>query len=304
MKNTQKNRKQRVYLLTLFIIFCLILILILIPDKKNNEINNYYSQEDYIPDKNITTSDQQQNSDGTSEKTSTKTTEQKPVIKEIKHIAVVIDDVGYNLDNLDYFLKFPGPVTYAVLPNLPYSKAAAEKISAAGKEVIVHMPMEAINSKLDHGPGAIFTNMTDQEILKLLSSALDSVPNAVGMNNHMGSRATSDLRVMNIVINFTKSNSLFFLDSLTNPESVSNMVSDINEIPILKRNIFLDVKKDKESIRNQYSKGLEISENTDPVILIGHIQNINVIDILADIYPDLKESGIELKFLSDFIKIY
>jgi polysaccharide deacetylase 2 family uncharacterized protein YibQ len=302
MKNTQKNRKLKVYILSICIIFSLILILILLPGKKSGEINNYYSQEDYIPGKNESGNPDRE-SDDTGKNTENKITQTKPVTKEIKHIALVIDDVGYNLDNLDYFLKFPGPVTFAVLPNLQYSREAAQKINAAGKEVIVHMPMEALNSNLDHGPGAIFTDMTDEEIVKLLKQALNSVPYAVGMNNHMGSKATADLRVMNIIINFTELNDLFFLDSLTNPESVSGMVSEINKIPVLKRNIFLDVKNDKESVKNQYIKGLEITENTDPVILIGHIQNIEVINVLNDMYPGFKEKGIELKYLSELVNI-
>jgi uncharacterized protein len=305
MKNIQKNRKKLVYLLSICIIFFSVLILILLPENKSGEINNYYSQEDYIPENNNTpvqdnTAEEHHNTEKT---ISTNKTEPKPAVKEAKHIAVVIDDVGYNLNNLDYFLKFPGPITFAVLPNLPYSRAAAEKIKSAGKEVIIHMPMEAINSNLDHGPGAIFTYMTDEEILKLLNDAVNSVPYAVGMNNHMGSKATADLRVMNIVINFTKMNSLFFLDSYTNPETVSGMVSEINQIPVLKRNIFLDVKTDKEYITTQYNKGFEICENADPVIFIGHIQNIEVMNVLNTLYSDLKERGFELKFLSDLYNI-
>ena len=145
--------------------------------------------------------------------------------------------------------------------------------------------------------------MNEKEILELLVSALNSVPFAKGMNNHMGSMATTDLRVMNIVINFAKSNNLVFLDSLTSPDSIAEMVSEINQIPILKRNIFLDVNDDKESVAEQFDKGIEITESISPVILIGHIQNINVINILNGLYPVLKENEIELKYLSELIKI-
>lgn len=297
MKNTQKNRKQRIYLFLVCINIFLILILVLIPKNKpleesvKLERDEYSSQEDYIPDNNNTIVIPESN------------TNTKPFITETKQLAIVIDDVGYNLNNLDYFLKFPGPITFAILPNLPYSKEAAERIANAGKEVIIHMPMEAVNSGLDHGPGAIFVNMNEKEILELLVSALNSVPFAKGMNNHMGSMATTDLRVMNIVINFAKSNNLVFLDSLTSPDSIAEMVSEINQIPILKRNIFLDVNDDKESVTEQFDKGIEITESTNPVILIGHIQNINVINILNGLYPVLKENEIELKYLSELIKI-
>ncbi len=302
MKNTQKNRKKRVYIFIICINILLIFILILFPKNEPLEQNNNYSQDNYIPDTNqnniVTIPDKNTGSDYTN----SNRTNPKPIIAETKQIAIVIDDVGYNLNNLDYFLEFPGPITFAVLPNLQHSKEAANKIEAAGKEVIIHMPMEAENSALDHGPGAIFVNMKDEEITELLDSALDSVPFAKGMNNHMGSRATTDLRIMNIVINFTKANDLFFLDSLTNSESVIDMVSEINQIPILKRNIFLDVNKDSESIKAQFDKGIEIAESTNPVIFIGHIQNINVINNLNELYPVLKENEIELTYLSELIK--
>ena len=123
MKNTQKNRKKHVYIFIICINILLTIILILFPKNEPLEQNNYYSQDDYIPDTNrnntVTIPDKNTGSDNTSS---------KPVITETRQIAIVIDDVGYNLNNLDYFLEFPGPITFAVLPHLPYSKEAAAKI--------------------------------------------------------------------------------------------------------------------------------------------------------------------------------
>ncbi len=116
---------------------------------------------------------------------------EQPRPEEKGRLAVVIDDAGYDLDELQPFLELPMPLAVAVLPNLPHSREAARRVLAAGKELLLHLPMEP-EGRENPGPGALLTADSPEETRRLLDAALATVPGAVGMNNHMGSRATAD----------------------------------------------------------------------------------------------------------------
>ena len=118
--------------------------------------------------------------------------------KSKKRLYLIIDDAGHNLTQLEKFLEFPGKINIAVLPGLKYSTSAAELIYQHGKTVMLHQPMEALGGN-NPGPNAIYVRMSDSEIIKTLSDNLDSVPHVVGMNNHMGSAATENEQVMDVI---------------------------------------------------------------------------------------------------------
>ncbi len=141
-----------------------------------------------------------------------------PEPREVR-LAIVIDDVGYNLSGLKAFLALPYPLAFSVLPDLPHSREAGRLIAAAGKELLVHLPMEP-SSGSNPGPGAVLTAQSDEEIQGLSSQSLERLPQAVGLNNHMGSRATADRRVMGVVLGFLRGRGLFFLDSRTTADTV------------------------------------------------------------------------------------
>ncbi len=172
-------------------------------------------------------------------------------------IVLVIDDVGYNLRQLEPFLRFPGPITFAVLPGLQYSGAAAKRIRDAGKGLILHQPMEA-ESDGNADPGMIFTNMSDAEILRVLDENLAQVPGVQGLNNHKGSLATADERVMRLVLGRLRERNLFFLDSRTTAETRSGSAAKaVDFTRILERTVFLDNEADRAAIREAFEGGLE-----------------------------------------------
>ncbi len=162
---------------------------------------------------------------------------------------VVIDDVGYDLKALRKFLDFPGEITFAILPGLPFTREASEMVHRAGKTVILHQPMEPHGDE-DPGDRAILTSMRDEEIEAVLERNLSEVPYAVGMNNHMGSKATEDTRVMRIVLDFCRRKGLLFLDSRTSSYTMAAELSeDTPGVVCISRNsMFLDNERDKESI--------------------------------------------------------
>lgn len=216
-------------------------------------------------------------------------------------IAVVIDDVGYNLEELETFLHFAAPLTLSVLPNLPHTEESARRIAAAGKEMLLHLPMEAVNGN-DPGPGAILTSQEDEQIRRLLEDSFAQVPQAVGMNNHMGSRATADRRVMNVVMETLQSNGRYFLDSRTTTETVGQETARAHSVPYLERDVFLDNEPRDKAIRKALEDGIDVARRKGSAILIGHVRNPQIVEVIGRLVRELERSGVELVFLSDLLE--
>ncbi|HKJ75984.1 MAG TPA: divergent polysaccharide deacetylase family protein, partial [Gammaproteobacteria bacterium] len=101
-------------------------------------------------------------------------------------VAIIIDDLGDRLDAGERALALPGPLTYSFLPHTPYSARLARRAHALGKEVMLHLPMEAVaGNRL--GPGAVTLHMNQAQLLRTVRSDLAAVPHVRGINNHMGS---------------------------------------------------------------------------------------------------------------------
>jgi len=205
---------------------------------------------------------------------------------------VVIDDVGNNLSDLEPFLQIPGPLTFAVLPALPHSAEAARRAHAAGKEVIVHMPMEPIGDE-NPGPGAVLVAQSDSEIRERLERALQDVPQARGMNNHMGSRVVADRRVMAAVMDTLRAHGLFFLDSRTTADTVARELAAERELPFLERSVFLDNVPEAGEVEARLREGLAIALDRGYAILIGHAQSAATREVLARLLPSLEAGGFE-----------
>jgi len=216
-------------------------------------------------------------------------------------IAVVIDDVGYNLEELQAFLDFPGPLTLSVLPNLSHSEESARRVYRAGKELLLHLPMEAENGS-DPGPGAILTSQEDEEIRRLLEASFAQVPQAAGTNNHMGSRATADQRVMNVLMDYLKSNGRYFLDSRTTSKTLGPEAARAHGVPYLERDIFLDNEPQAQAIRQALEEGIEVARKEGSAILIGHVRNPQIVEAIDGLLAEANRAGIELVFLSDLLE--
>ena len=219
---------------------------------------------------------------------------------EPAHLAIVIDDAGYNLSLLEPFLKFPAPLTVAVLPHLEYSSDAARRTLEAGKEVILHCPMEPIGDS-DPGPGVIEDGLEAEEIRDLLDRAFTSVTEAGGMNNHMGSKVMQDPRVMDIIMEYLEEKGKFFLDSRTVSSSVAESAAEEHGVLHLSRSVFLDNDGSADAIRKQLIDGVELAKHQGYAILIGHVYNPAIITVLEEIYPTLEGQGVRVTFLSELL---
>ncbi len=212
-------------------------------------------------------------------------------------LVFVIDDAGHNEWQLRPFLDLPFPLTIAVLPGLPHTPGAVAAVKANGKELILHQPMEAIGG-LDPGPGAIRADMDDATIRSVMRRNLSQVPGAVGMNNHMGSKATSDVRVMSTVLDEASAAGLYFLDSLTIGDSVVHSVASLMRQSTWERSVFLDNTPDKASILHYIAEGTKIAEKRGYAVMIGHVWSAELAQTLADLYPQLMEQGFSLSTIS------
>jgi len=212
-------------------------------------------------------------------------------------LVFVIDDAGHNEWQLEPFLALPGPVTIAVLPGLPFTTRAAVAVRDSGKELILHQPMEAL-ADLDPGPGAIRADMDDATIRRVLRRNLAQVPGAAGVNNHMGSRATSDVRVMSTVLDELSTAGVYFLDSLTIGDSVVQSVASIMRQSVWERSVFLDNTPDRASMLHYIAEGTKIAEKRGYAIMIGHVWSAELAQTLADLYPQLIEQGFSLSTIS------
>jgi len=212
-------------------------------------------------------------------------------------LVFVIDDAGHNQWQLEPFLDLPFPLTIAVLPGLPHTSGAAAEVKARGKELLLHQPMEALGG-LDPGPGAIRADMDDAAIRSVIRRNLRQVPGAVGMNNHMGSKATSDVRVMSTVLDEASSAGLYFLDSLTIGDSVVHSVASLMRQSTWERSVFLDNTPDKASILHYIAEGTKIAEKRGYAVMIGHVWSAQLAQTLADLYPQLMEQGFSLSTIS------
>jgi polysaccharide deacetylase 2 family uncharacterized protein YibQ len=191
---------------------------------------------------------------------------------EQKHVAIVIDDFGNGMKGTEEILSLPIPLTVAVMPFLPTTERDAKLAFAKGHEVIVHLPMEPIHGKKSWlGPGAITIDLTDNEVRKRVNDAIDDVPHAVGINNHMGSKVTADERVMRIILEVCHERGLYYLDSKTTAKSVVASLAKELDVPYLENELFFDEQYTTSHIIKQANLLMNKIEKDNEIIAIGHV---------------------------------
>ncbi|MDR2494560.1 MAG: divergent polysaccharide deacetylase family protein [Spirochaetaceae bacterium] len=207
-----------------------------------------------------------------------------------KTLCFVIDDAGNNLVELEPFLRFPGPLTIAVLPALPYSAEAARRIREAGKEVILHQPMEAVGGQ-NPGPGAVYADMTPAEIRAVVERNLAEVGPVAGMNNHQGSKITALPAAMAVVLAVCSERGIYFLDSRTTAETAAPETARRMGIVIAERDVFLDNLRERDAIIRSVRRGLVKADQKGSAVMIGHTWSSELAGILTELYPVLTGQG-------------
>lgn len=217
----------------------------------------------------------------------------------VPRVAIVIDDLGNELAPAERIARWNEPVAGAVLPQLRWSTASAQALSRGGKEVLLHLPMEPEGyPRVRPGPGLILRSQSDAEIDRLLESDLASVPGAVGVNNHMGSAATADVRVMRAVVAELARRGLFLLDSRTTDATVAEATAEAASVPAVSRRVFLDDVATEQAIEAQLGELVRRARQEQSAVAIGHPYPATLA-VLEKELPRLGERGVRLVKVSE-----
>jgi hypothetical protein len=212
-------------------------------------------------------------------------------------VAIVLDDWGYNLRNLKQALALKGPLTFSILPGLPYSERIARAARENGDEVILHLPLEPYED-LPLEENTIMSDMTEDEIAEKLELSMSSVPGLKGISNHMGSKATSDRRVMSVIFRKLKPEDLYFMDSFVTSGSVCGELCREMGVKFASRSVFLDNSLDTGYIKGQIKELARQAVATGWAIGVGH-DRAATIAALGETLPELREMGINIVPVSE-----
>ncbi|MBU0600024.1 divergent polysaccharide deacetylase family protein, partial [bacterium] len=218
-------------------------------------------------------------------------------------VAIIIDDVGNNSD-LPALLKLNKHITLSILPFLLRNEKI-DSLHKEGFELMLHLPLEPHgypSSGKNPGKGAILVDMSEEEIVDQVEKALKNVPFTKGVNNHMGSKATEDERVMTTILKKAKEYNLYFIDSLTSPHSIVKKVAQKEAISFAGRDVFIDNNMELERIKGQVNKLINLAKKKGRAIGIGHAQSKNTLLVLQDIDSWLKKEEVELVSVSKIVK--
>ena len=222
---------------------------------------------------------------------------------DVPRISIIIDDVGYRRNEDLEAIELPGPLAYAILPHSPHATSISELANRNGKEVLLHLPMEAQEQDKNRflGPGALTLNMSRQKFLATVRDDLHSFPNIIGVNNHMGSLLTRIPGYMEWLMHYLRHSGKFYIDSMTSGGSVANGIARENHVPSMRRDVFLDNIRSMSYINGQFDELIEIARHKGYAIAIGH-PHPETLAVLANRLRTLDAYGVRLVSLSQMLK--
>lgn len=203
-------------------------------------------------------------------------------------IVLIIDDLGFDGQSIERLMSLDANVNCAILPNGTRASEFAEALNDRGFEILVHLPMQP-RGRETPGRNAILTSMSDDEIARATRENIDAVPHARGMNNHMGSLATTDRRVMTNVLR-AMPDGMYFIDSRTTGTSIAADVARELNVRTASRHVFLDDVASERAVRKQIAELAAAAEERGVAIGIGHPYPVTM-RVLAEELPELKARG-------------
>ncbi len=212
-------------------------------------------------------------------------------------VIIILDDLGYRQSDMAAF-ALPSEVTFSILPQTPLAQTISRKAEQQGRAVMLHMPMQSTSGKA-MGPLGLSTDMYPAAITHTLRAALKSVPNAVGVNNHMGSAFTVKEPAMQTIMEEIKRQGLFFVDSRTSVNTTAQQVADRVGVPNTSRQVFLDNDRSVASLNKQFEYTKRLAKRNGTVVVIAHPYP-ETITFLAHTLPSLVNEGIALASVNDY----
>lgn len=215
-------------------------------------------------------------------------------------IAIILDDMGYERSRGEVALSLPAGVTYAFLPRAPHTQDLAALARGQGREIMLHLPMQAMSGRAVD-PGGLHMDMLEHQFSQTLEQDLAALPDAVGVNNHMGSLLTRHPGAMAWLMHrLAEHGGLYYVDSRTHRATVAEQQARESGLPTSRRDIFLDNKVDDQAIAEQFQRLLRKARRQGSAIAIGHPYP-ETIAVLRRELPKLKALGIELRPVSAVI---
>lgn len=214
----------------------------------------------------------------------------------------MIDDLGNDRAAIERIARWPFPVAGAVLPALPGSASAARDLRLAGKQVLLHLPMEPRRyPEMQPGPGVVLRSQSEEEIARTIETDLDTVPGAAGVSNHMGSAATADSRVMRAVTRVLARRGLFFVDSRTTGATVAREAARQDRVPSVSRRVFLDDVATERAVETRLAEAVSDARAEGFALALGHPYP-STLAVLERELPKLGEKGVKLVVVGELVK--
>jgi polysaccharide deacetylase 2 family uncharacterized protein YibQ len=217
-------------------------------------------------------------------------------------LAIIVDDLGYS-KNIKSFIELDVPITYAILPGLPYSEMLAKEFMRSEIPYILHMPMEPEGyPKTNPGKIALLTDMGNSKVHQTLKRALDNVYGAQGLNNHMGSRFTADPNSMKNMLKFLKREGLFYVDSRKTGKTVGYGLAKKLGVQTIINNFYIDNKDDAEYLNKRMKALKSMALKRKKTVAICHITRKNTAKALKSYIPEFKSAGIEFVEIRELLE--
>jgi len=216
-------------------------------------------------------------------------------------IALIIDDMGSRRDAGRHALQLPGPVACAFLPYAPYTRELATQAHASNKEVMLHLPMQTVEStRLDSG--GVTLDMTEREFMDTVRVDLARVPHVSGINNHMGSLITRHPgHMLWLMRGMQTDRSLFFVDSRTTKFTVARQIAFENQVPSVSRDVFLDAELSPAGVQREFARLLDLAKRNGSALGIGH-PHPATLALLKQELPRLSAHGVKLVPVSRLVQ--
>jgi polysaccharide deacetylase 2 family uncharacterized protein YibQ len=217
-------------------------------------------------------------------------------------IAIIIDDLGYRLEDGRRAIDLPGPVAFAVLPWTPRGRELASLAHAKGKEVLLHLPLEAVDPTGPVEPRSIRLDMSREAFGAAFASAMMTMPYASGVSNHQGSLLTRHPGHMAWLMQEIRSREdLIFIDSYTTRHSVALQLAAEKGVPAIRRDIFLDHDRSVDGVRRAFARLKATAAKNGYAVAIGHPFS-ETLEVLERELPLLEDQGFELVTLSELFQ--
>ncbi len=229
------------------------------------------------------------------EKVTEETSRATTTEKHVRRVAIIIDDIGFDLNALRLLTDIPAPIAFSVLPYTPHSAEAVDYLYRRKREILLHLPMEPLSyPRQTPGPGALMINMDDKQIRRQLWEDLSNVRYVSGVNNHMGSRFMEDFSRLCVLMEELKKRNLYFIDSRTTPRSKGRQAAATTGIRFAARDIFIDHQPGYEAAYQTLLNTVKQNSNyRGPLLFIGH-PHADTIRAITAVLPLWRRKGIEI----------